>query len=274
MANVIEDRVAALDTRLFAFVESQTSEHDRRSLLAVHDGIATRGTFKYLEIGAYHGGTLQAVLADPRCVQIVSIDSRPNWTPDARQGHDSCVGRYEDNSTERMLELLQSVPGADLSKLETVEASTENIAPSRLARPDFCFIDGEHTYDAALRDARFCRDVMQGVGIIAFHDWGVVGGAILAFLRETSRPRRAYPLMSNVFVVELGAQPTLLTNTVVRGRLYPPRCGWIVANRIAADSPLLAAHLPLLRIALFVLRAFRNAVRRTPWRDTRREGDV
>ncbi len=235
---MIEDRVAALDTQLFDFVESETSNDDRRSLLALHNGIATRGAFSYLEIGSHLGGTLQTVVADPRCVRIASIDPRPQWQPDDRPHLNGW--EYPNNSTERMLELLQKVPDADLSKLETVEESTENIAPGRFARPDFCFIDGEHTHEAALRDARFCRAVMQGAGIIAFHDSNVIERAILAFLREASRPHRAYSLRSTVFVVELGTEPTLLTDVNVRGQLRHP-CRWIAANRLTADTALLAA---------------------------------
>lgn len=163
---------------------------------------------------------------------------RPEWQPDDRpevQGWE-----YTDNSTARMLELLEGVPDADLSKLETIEDSPENIPPGRIARPDFCFIDGEHTYRAALRDARFCRTVMQGAGVIAFHDFHIVERAVLHFLRETPRPHRAYRLQARMFVVELGSMPTLLDRSAVRTRLFRPRRGWIGANRVALDAALVA----------------------------------
>jgi len=130
-------------------------------------------------------------------------------------------GPYADNSTEPMLELLRDVPDADLSKLKTVEESTDTIAPGRFARPDWCFIDGEHTYRAALRDARFCRTVMQGAGIIAFHDFHIIERAILDFLRETPCPRRGYLLLHSVFVVELGVIDSPLGDPLVRGQLTP-----------------------------------------------------
>jgi Methyltransferase domain len=237
---VIEDRIAALDTELFKFVESQTDDNDRKSFLALHNAIAAQGQFSYLEIGSHLGGTLQTVLADPRCVRVVSIDPRPQWQPDDRPELDGWA--YPDNTTERMLDLLRSVPGADLSKLETAEESTENLAPGRFARPDFCLVDGEHTRRAALRDARFCRAVMQGAGIVAFHDFNIIGPAILAFLREASRPHRAYLLRSTLFVVELGTGPTLLTDPNVRSQLHTAGW-WIAANRLAADTALLTAHL-------------------------------
>src|SRR5439155_2441442 len=114
------DRVAALDTQLFAAVETETSESDRKSLLAVHNAVAAHNDlFSYLEIGSHLGGTLQVVIADPRCARVVSIDPRPRWVPDDRPGLPQF--EYPDNSTERMLKLLQDVPGADLAKLETVE---------------------------------------------------------------------------------------------------------------------------------------------------------
>jgi Methyltransferase domain len=235
---MIADRVAALDSQLFAHVESQTYDGDRKSLLAVHNAVAARTDgFSYLEVGSHLGGTLQAVIADPRCARVVSIDSRPQWQPDDRPGFTHF--EYPDNSTERMLKLLQHVPGADLSKLETVEESTENLAPGRFARPDFCFIDAEHTHRAALRDARFCRTVMQGAGIIAFHDFEIIGPAILDLLRETPGPQRGYLLSFCVFVIELGAVPTLLDDPGVRSQLRPQR-GWIMANRMSVQTWLLA----------------------------------
>lgn len=239
---VFADRVAALDTQLFSHVESQTSDSDRAALLAVHDAVAARSDlFSYLEIGSHLGGTLQVVVSDPRCARVVSIDSRPRWQRDDRPG--ASQFEYVDNSTERMLKMLQDVPGADLSKLETVEESTENIAPGRFARPDFCFIDGEHTYGATLRDARFCRTVMQGAGIIAFHDFQIIERAVLDFLRETPRPHRGFSLRSSVFIAELGATPTLLNDPRIRAQLHRPRRGWIMANRVGADTWLLAADI-------------------------------
>jgi len=234
---MIADRVAALDTQLFAHVESQTYDGDRKSLLAIHNAVAARTPrFSYLEIGSHLGGTLQAVLADPRCARVVSIDSRPQWQPDDRPGFTQF--EYPDNSTERMLKSLQHVPGADLSKLQTLDESTENLPPGRFTRPDFCFIDAEHTYDAALRDARFCRTVMQGAGIIAFHDFEIIGPAIRDFLRETRSPQRGYLLSWCVFVVELGAGATLLDDPGVRSQLRPRR-GWRIANRVGVHTWLL-----------------------------------
>src|SRR5579862_9311901 len=138
MAVDLAERIAALDIALFE-IESETNAADRRSLLAIHAALAGRHEpFSYLEIGSHLGGTVQVYLADPRCSRVVSIDPRPSSQPDDRAGYPSFD--YIDNSTERMLALLRDLPGCDLSKLETVEASTKDIAPGRFARPDLCFV--------------------------------------------------------------------------------------------------------------------------------------
>jgi hypothetical protein len=235
----IVERVAARDIGLFAHVGSQTSEADRRSLLAVHHALAEQaGSFAHLEIGSHLGGTLQAFVADPRCRRIISIDSRPPAQPDDR----GQVYAYEGNSTARMRSWLGQVPGADLEKLETIELSTEDIAPGRLPRPDLCVIDGEHTYAAALRDARFCRAVTQGAGVILFHDREVVEPAIVDFVRETPGPVTAYPLRGSFFAVELGAGRRLLADAGVAGNLGPPDPRvWRLAGRLGISRRLVGA---------------------------------
>jgi hypothetical protein len=243
----IVGRIAERDISLFGYIGSQTSDADRRSLLAVHDAMAKRAVgFSYLEIGSHLGGTLQVFIADPRCRRIVSIDPRPAAQPDDR----GQVFAYEGNSTGRMLSLLAAVPEADMAKLETIELSTEDIAPGRLPRPDLCLVDGEHTYGAALRDARFCRAAMHGAGVVLFHDREVVEAAILDFLRETPGPVSAYPLRGSFFVVELGADPPLLSDAGVASNLGPPTpLLWRIACYLRLSGPLVqvAGHARRLR---------------------------
>lgn len=230
IARVFRDRLAAFDLSLFGHVESQTTNPDKLTLLALHAAIADRlGTFAYLEIGSYKGGSLQALVVDPRCRRIVSIDPRPAWVPD----NASAAGcAYPDNSTEEMLDRLASVPGADLTKLETTELGTEDIDPAAMERPDICFVDGEHTDGAALRDARFCREILRGRGVIAFHDFQTVDGAVTSFLRE-SPGARGYLLRTSVFVVEL-AVPTLLSDARVAARTWRPAVLWRGLNALRA----------------------------------------
>lgn len=190
-----------MDISLFESIDSQTSIGDRRSLLALHRACReSYGSFAYLEVGSHLGGSLQALIADPRCTAITSIDPRPAVLADVR-------GRvfYPENSTERMLACLRQVPGAALGKLHTIESDTGELSPATIApTPQLCFIDGEHTHHAALCDAMFAAQLMGDAGAIAFHDRSEVSSAIWVFLGRLGRPYAAYPLPDRVFVVELG----------------------------------------------------------------------
>jgi hypothetical protein len=200
-------RIAALDTTLFDGIETETTPNDRRSLLALHQACAEHyENFGYLEIGSHLGGSLQVLVRDERCQKIVSIDSRPVSQPDER-GHD---WPYPENTTARMRELLAAVPGAELSKLETIDSSTEALTSEALdMRPALCFIDGEHTDKAVVRDARFCHRALGGQGWIAFHDSGIVYrgvGSFLAELAESGIEHRSYFLPDTILVIELGEE--------------------------------------------------------------------
>jgi Methyltransferase domain len=210
-AREFEKAVAALDISLFDTVRSQTSERDRVSLLALHNACReVHGEFAYLEIGSHLGGSLQVLVADPRCTSITSIDSRPESAPDVRG-----VSSYPGNTTARMLERLGLVPGADLSKVHTIEAEAPTLDAAELPAPQLCLIDGEHTHDAALADARFCRDVLRDQGVITFHDRRLVRSAIECFLEDLGQvAHEGYPLLGSVYVIELG--PTRLLPIVRR----------------------------------------------------------
>jgi Methyltransferase domain len=200
-----EAALAKLDVSLFSHIQSQTSVGDKTSLLALELGSRERwGGFSYLEIGSHLGGSLQPFVADPACEAIVSIDPRPKLQPDDRLAEIE----FPDNSTERMRKNLERVPGADLAKLTTIEATSADVDPGSLpVRPQLCFIDGEHTHDAALADARFCEAAIAGSGCIAFHDDSTVRTALRAFVRDLTRrgvPFVAYPVPKKIFVVELG----------------------------------------------------------------------
>src|SRR4051795_12776182 len=98
-------RVDRLDDDLFSAIESQTTDRDRRSLLALHSAVASnRPSFSYLEVGSYLGGSLQALIRDRRCAHVMSVDTRTREAPDKR----SRMWSYEDNSTTRMLERLST----------------------------------------------------------------------------------------------------------------------------------------------------------------------
>jgi hypothetical protein len=211
-----ESRLRSLDVTLFAHVPSQTGPHDRASLLALHNACRVAyESFHYVEIGSHLGGSLQVMIADPRCTAITSIDPRPVAVPDAR----GVSSEYPGNSVERMLNHLRRVPGADLTKLRTIEATTSEISAAAVDRAELCFIDAEHTHDAALRDARFCSQVVAGNGAIVFHDRGLLWSAIEQFCTELEPGSFIYyPMRGSIFVVELGPERLGRTEWVTRQR--------------------------------------------------------
>jgi hypothetical protein len=164
----LQDRVERLDTSLFAGIDSQTTEPDRQSRLALHAALAERGPFDYLEIGSHLGGSLQAMVADPRRRHIVSIDTRPPFQPDDRGGV------YPLRGQQHRADARSAAGGAgvDLDKITTFERGTDELGVDEVpVRPAFCFVDAR---TAALRDARWCLQAVADDSVIAFHDSNVV----------------------------------------------------------------------------------------------------
>lgn len=203
----ISERIDRLDISLFRTIEGQSSEDDRRSLLALQSACRQwkAGPYSVLEIGSYEGGSLQGHVADPSCGQIISIDARPTMVPDERGG----TWDYSHVTADQMLARLADVPGADVSKVKVFTAGTDSVRVADLGcQPDLCFIDGEHTDAAMLRDARFCVSAAGPDCAIALHDANIVYKGLRTLVGEleaSGRAFRAYPLASVTFVIELGA---------------------------------------------------------------------
>jgi hypothetical protein len=203
-----EQAIAGLDLNLFEKINSQSTEHDKRSFLAIQLAVRNlRPSYNYLEIGSYLGGSIQPYLVDDRCERIYSIDKRPLQQPDAR-GFDYT---YLNNSTERMLEKLREVAPEKMDKLVTIDGDSRSIDPARIAdKIDLCFIDGEHTDEAVFADFRFCLDVLDADGCIAFHDAQITYNGLancVEYLEQSGRAFHAYSLPSIVFVIEIGEFP-------------------------------------------------------------------
>lgn len=252
------ERIEALDPSLFASIHSQSTPRDHRSLLALHAAARKAyGTFSYLEVGSHIGGSMQALIADPACTSIISIDPRPTVFGDER----GVLAEYPGNSTQRMLNHLAQVPGADLAKLRTIESPAQAVAPEGIfPAPHFCFIDAEHTTAASLADARWCLKVLRPGGCIAFHDANVVFAGIDAFLSELESAEiafKAYPLPDAVFVVELG-EGVLLHDPRVKQALAESWRSYMFALR-ALDWYRAVLNKPLFRLlrrTKFVRRIF------------------
>jgi methyltransferase family protein len=202
-----ETAIAALDLNLFEKIESQSTDEDKRSLLACQLAVRElRAKYNYLEIGSYLGGSIQPYLLDPLCRRIFSIDTRSSEAlPDERGG--GYV--YLNNSTARMLRNLSKVAATD--KVTAIDGDTREIDPAKVsAKIDVCFIDGEHTDTAVLADFKFCLSVLSDSGAILFHDASIIYNGIDRCLRYLGRQGlkwRAYPLPHTVFVVEIGDFP-------------------------------------------------------------------
>lgn len=259
------DRLEAQDVSLFKAVKSQSKRGDRASWLALQGACAERfGVFDYLEIGSHLGGSLQAMVRDDRVRRIVSIDLRPEQVWDQR-------GKfipYPGNSTQRMLDNLAKIPDADLAKIHTIDADTRTLTPGDVpVRPQLAFIDGEHTYEGCLADARFCRSVVQPAAAIAFHDAGIIFSALVRFmaeLRADGVPFVAYPLPESVFVVELG-DARLHATAAMRRMLAHQREDFAGVPHFLARRPAGDDHLVrrlLLRLWLSELGAGERARRR------------
>ena len=182
-------RIDALDETVFDEVPSQTTVGDRRSLLAVQRATAKKhGRYGYLETGSFLGGSIQTHLVDDRCERIFSIDPRPSQQPDDRSP--GCVVEYENNTRERMLQLLAGIGDGDLGKIECFDCDASEVDTDRISRtPEIVFIDGEHTNAAVLSDFRFCRKIMSPKGTILFHDCGIVWEAIVEICCNLKREK-------------------------------------------------------------------------------------
>ncbi|MEP6705151.1 MAG: class I SAM-dependent methyltransferase [Acidobacteriota bacterium] len=203
-----ENAIADLDLNLFSKIDSQSTQHDKQSFLAIQLAVRRlRPGYKYLEIGSYLGGSIQPHLLDAACARIYSIDKRPEKQPDVR-GFDYT---YLNNSTERMLEKLNSVAAEKMDKIVTIDGDSRSIDPAEIKeKVDLCFIDGEHTDAAVLSDFKFCRQALNENGCIAFHDAQITYNGIascVSSLEETGTTFRAYCLPSIVFVIEIGDFP-------------------------------------------------------------------
>jgi hypothetical protein len=178
-----------LDLSCFRWIKSQTRESDRQALLSIIETVCSvDGSYRYLEVGSYLGGSLQPHVVDPRCVSIFSIDPRPSEQADERS---IVMYEYEDNSTDKMLSLLAKIPGANINKIKTFETNSWDLSPADIPTPvEFAFIDGEHTNAAVLRDFPAVRRFLAPSSVLAFHDCFAVPGALLEIACTLKRESR------------------------------------------------------------------------------------
>lgn len=243
-----EEKIENLDIKLFEKIHSQTSNDDKRSILACQKAVRELvGDYTFLEIGSYQGGSLQPFVMDDHCKKIISIDKRPKVSPDER-GIDVV---YLNNTTAKMLENLKDVFPDGISKIRTIDGDVGEIDPKEVTeKPEICFIDGEHTDEATLRDFHFCYKVMAENGAVLFHDTMIIYNAVLKvveFLEQNNIKFRAYNLPSVMFIIEIGDFP-IYKSEAINEMLSNNYVGYLEALRYS-DQYRKFANRPLFRIA-------------------------
>ena len=154
-------------------IPSQTSAQDKRFLLQTI-ALAKRilGSFSYLEIGFYLGGSLTPFLLDPVCKAVLSIDERGRQQPDER----GAKYDYSGITHQTMINNLVS-RGVPTSKLTTFDGSVDSVQRAESSF-EIAFIDGEHTDIACFRDFLWTLPLMKSDAVIRFHDSTLVYKAL------------------------------------------------------------------------------------------------
>lgn len=222
-----ESRLGNLDLELFRQIHSTTSDNDKRSMLACQKAARELlPEYVYLEIGSYMGGSLQPYVLDASCKKIISIDKRPTSTPDERGTNVV----YVNNTTAAMLGNLEKVSADGIKKIQSLDGDVSDLDAKLITeKPQICFIDGEHTDEAAYRDFQFCFEVMTTPGAILFHDAVIIYNSlskIVDFLRARNVKFRAYNLPDTLFVIEIGDFP-LCESASIREMLFNNHVGYL-----------------------------------------------
>jgi hypothetical protein len=224
-----EQLLANLDIKLFEKIYSQSSDNDKKSLLACQS--ATRNltpNYRYLEIGSYIGGSIQPHLLDDLCSRIYSIDKRPAQQPDER----GVSYKYANNSTRRMLDHLKQVAPEKTDKITCIDGDTREINPANIQeKVQLCFIDGEHTDEAVFSDFQFCLKTLDQNGALLFHDATIIYNGlarIIEYLTNEAIRFRAYNLPDIVFVIEIGDYPLYKSPPIIE-RLLNNHVGYLAS---------------------------------------------
>lgn len=224
-----KERIESLDVTLFSRIKAQTTEGDQSSLLAIQNCVRdSLAEYVYLEIGSYLGGSIQPHLLDARCKKIYSIDKRETVSADERPK----ASEYPGNSEKAMLSLLAEVSPENVTKVECIDSDTRMIPASRISTaPNLCFVDGEHTHAAVIRDFEFCLKVCAANATIVFHDTQIVFRGVrsaVSRLRSARRRFSGHYLLDVVFAVCLDESPVAerlarFSGQVRKNDLWSPR---------------------------------------------------
>jgi predicted O-methyltransferase YrrM len=174
-------------------IPSQTSRNDRLLLLGLMRLGRSKGTYKYLEIGSFRGGSLAPFLMDAACTMILSIDDRGRVQSDER----GISFDYTSITTKSMLDNLHSC-GIRTDKLQTFDGSIHELAEKLTSDNkytssfDLAFIDGEHTDEACFRDFLWTLPLMKENSIIMFHDSTIIYKSLKLIMLYLDKMRHGY----------------------------------------------------------------------------------
>lgn len=174
-------------------------------LIKMQEMVSEKGAYNYVEIGSYKGRSLFPHVIDDDCKHALSIDLRPEFTPDER----TPIDYYHHISAESMLATIgRHCDPKCLDKVETLTADSREIGTRKSdALFDMALIDGEHTNEAVFNDFLNLYGVMKEDCVICFDDTHIVFSGIanaLAFLEREGRPHRALYLKGCITVVLIG----------------------------------------------------------------------
>src|SRR5262249_34491453 len=176
------------DLAVFFPIASQTSSIDKLFLLGTMRLFRNKGSYCYLEIGSFRGGSLAPFLLDQACKAILSIDDRGRVQPDERgTSYD-----YTRITTQSMLDDLHHC-GISTDKLRTFDGSIHTLDDKGItASFDLAFIDGEHTDEACFRDFIWTLPLMKPNSIIIFHDSTLVYKSLRLIMLYLDKAKISY----------------------------------------------------------------------------------
>jgi hypothetical protein len=181
------------DLGVFFPIPSQTSSIDKLLLLGLMRLGQSKGSYKYLEIGSYRGGSLAPFLMDPACKMILSIDDRGRVQPDER----GISFDYTAITTQSMMDNLHSC-GISTDKLRTFDGSIHTLGDNFTSDNkctsnfDLAFIDGEHTDEACFRDFLWTLPLMKPNSVIVFHDSTIIYKSLKLIMLYLDKVKHGY----------------------------------------------------------------------------------
>lgn len=193
-------------------IKGQIGKRGLAVLLRVQEIVSTNGKYSYVEVGSYLGRTLQPHVMDSDCKAALSIDLRPDVTPDER----GALGMYKGIRAEDMLdELKAACTATQVKKVTTITDSSDALRTySGRRKYDLALIDGEHTNTAVFQDFLNLRRVMNDDCVICFDDTHIVHSGIVnakASLEDAGIPHAIFFCKGAITVLAIGALAPVLT---------------------------------------------------------------